>query len=72
MFTGVGIFAYFGVRKPASDDQEALGNGYRGAQSALEVTLVLAPFLWPWYGTRTCGLGAGLDTVDSGGEDGTD
>ena len=72
MFTRVGIFACFGVRKPASDGQEALGKGYRGAQSALEVTLVMAPFLWSWYGTRTCGLEAGLDTVDSGGEDGTD
>ena len=30
-----------GVRKLVSDDQWAFGNGYRGAQSALEVTLVL-------------------------------
>ena len=41
VFTGVGIFAKLGVRKLVSDDQGAFGSGYKGAQLASEVTLVL-------------------------------
>ena len=57
VLTGAGVFAWFGVREPANDDQEAFGNGYRAAQSAVEVTLVLGStsvaliqdsHLWPW------------------------
>ena len=32
-----------------------LGNGYKGVQSVLEVTLVLAPLLWPWGRTPQLG-----------------
>ena len=39
MFTGVGIFAYFGVRRFVGEDQH--WQCYRGAQLALEVSLVL-------------------------------
>ena len=39
---GVGASAAYGVRKPAADGQGAFGNSYKGAQSASEVTLVLA------------------------------
>ena len=46
-----------GVRKLVSDDQWAFGNGYKGAQSALEVTLVL--------GSASVALGAGLNNVYS-------
>ena len=42
MSTGVGIFCLIWVRKPAGDDWGAFGNGYKGAQSALEVTSVLS------------------------------
>ena len=41
MFTAVGIFASFGVRKLVGDDQGAFGNSHKGAQSVLEVTLFL-------------------------------
>ena len=36
-----GCFCLVGARKPAGDDQESIGNGYKGAPSAAEVTLVL-------------------------------
>ena len=35
-----GHFVYLGVRKLVSNDQGAFGNGYKGAQSASEVTLI--------------------------------
>ena len=64
MFTGVGIFALLRVRTFVCDDQEAFGNGYKGAQSASEMTLVLgstsivlvqglAPVAWGQDVTRT-------------------
>ena len=37
----VGLFAWYGVGKHAGDDQGTLGSGYRGAQLASEVTLVV-------------------------------
>ena len=36
-----GCFCLVGARKPAGDDQESFGNGYKGAPSVAEVTLVL-------------------------------
>ena len=40
--TGVGGFAYHGVRKPAGDGGgQSFGRGYPGARSASEVTLAL-------------------------------
>ena len=41
MFTGLGVSAWLGVRELVSDDQGALGNSYKGGQSASEVTLIL-------------------------------
>ena len=41
VFTGVGIFASFGVRKLVSDHQGAFGNSYKRALLASKVTLVL-------------------------------
>ena len=41
MNTKVAILAGYGVRKLAGEDWGAFGNGYKGAQSILEVTLVL-------------------------------
>ena len=43
MSTAVGVFAEFGVWKPAGDDHGgwAFSSGYKGAQSISEVTLVL-------------------------------
>ena len=43
-----------------------LGNGYYGAQSVPEMTLVLAPGLSPWYRPRTHDLGVGLQGRDFG------
>ena len=40
-----------------------LGNGYKGVQSVLEVTLVLAPLLWPWYKDSHLWPGAGLSRM---------
>ena len=47
-----------GAKKLVSDDQWAFGNGYRGAQSALEVTLVL--------GSTSVALVRGLASVALG------
>ena len=52
-----------GVRKLVSDDQWAFGDGYKGAQSALEVTLVLgSAFLALVQVLAPVALGAGLTT----------
>lgn len=37
----VAIFVEYGVRKLAGEEWGAFGNAYKGAQSILEVTLVL-------------------------------
>ena len=49
-----GHFVYLGVRKLVSNDQGAFGNGYKGAQSASEVTLAL--------GSTCVALGCDLGT----------
>ena len=54
--TGVGIFAKYGVRKPASDDRGAFGNRHKGAQSASEVTLVLGSASVALGQDRLCGF----------------
>jgi len=41
VFTALGIFASFGVRKLVGDDQGAFGNSYKRALLASKVTLVL-------------------------------
>ena len=38
----MGTSASYRVRRPAADDRGAFGNSYKGAQSASDVTLVLA------------------------------
>ena len=39
--TGVGIFAYYGVRGLAGSDQGGFGHGYKGAQSVPSMTFIL-------------------------------
>ena len=53
-----GCFCLVGARKPAGDDQESFGNGYKGAPSAAEVTLVL--------GSKSVALVQGLPSVALG------
>ena len=57
MSIGVGIFAKYGMENTAADDWGAIGNGYKGTQSVLELKLILgsttmtwskAFHLWPW------------------------
>ena len=49
VFTGVGIFAYLGVRKLISDDW-GFGNGYKGLSYLQKCRWSWAWLLWPWTG----------------------